>query len=118
MHKTILVSEDIEQGRRLLSRLEGVLRIAAAFWFHFDEEDWKLVVVSPDVPEKGPRALYSEILPILKNFEHDPQAPMQFPFNRVKLESPNTWFYKRVRQQNGARAREGEGLDSYIYKMD
>jgi hypothetical protein len=54
MYKTVLVETDIEDGRRILKELERhISPIVAAFWFHFEEEDdWKLVVVSPEVSNK------------------------------------------------------------------
>ncbi len=45
MHKTFLVSTDIEDGRRILRELERLqLPVTAAFWFQDEERDWELVV--------------------------------------------------------------------------
>ncbi len=34
------------------------MQVTAAFWFHYEDEDeWRLVVVTPDLEEKGPNAL-------------------------------------------------------------
>ena|SRR5579862_4749351 len=122
MYKTILVETDIEDGRRLLKELEKRhLQMIAAFWFHEDEEDWKLVVVSSDVDEQGPTKLYTMIALMLKHLSHDPKLPLQFPLNRIKLVSPQSLLYKRVRDHSGLRfgpVREGHAMDSYIYKME
>jgi hypothetical protein len=122
VYKTILVSEDIEKGRRLLPSLEKILKITAAFWFHYDEQErWKLVVVSPDVSEKGPRALYTGILALLRDLQNDPQTPLQFSFDDITLVSPASLLYKRVKQGSGLHVGpvpEGpSSQDAYIYKM-
>jgi hypothetical protein len=122
VYKTILVSSDVEDGRRLLLGLERLLRITAAFWYHFEEEDqWKLVVFSPDVSEKGPRELYFEVSTLLFDLENDPLKPLKFPFDRITLVSPYSLFYKMVEQRSGPRGgpvREGLSQDAYIYKME
>ena len=121
MYTTILVNDDIEHGRRLLVSLETMLHVTAAFWFHFDEENqWRLVVVSPDVSEKGPRELYTAISTLLNDWENHPKTPLKFPFDRIMLVSPNSLLYKMVKQRSGPRTgpvREGLSLDAYIYKM-
>ncbi|HYL34890.1 MAG TPA: hypothetical protein VEV17_03135 [Bryobacteraceae bacterium] len=121
MYKTVLVSTDIEDGRRILTRLEKLLQVTAAFWFHFDEEDqWKLVIVSPDVSDKGPRNLYTTVSMLLYELANDPVAPLQFPLDRIMLVSPYSLLYKMVKQRSGPRigpVREGLSLDAYIYKM-
>jgi hypothetical protein len=67
MDKTILVDRDIEEGRRLI---EAIIRdgfpLEAAIWF-FDSEagEWRLMLASSLVEEKGPRIAYAWIQPIL-----------------------------------------------------
>jgi hypothetical protein len=121
MYKTILVAADIEEGRRILNELEKLqLPITAAFWLHEDEEDWKLVVVSPDVEEKGPNKLYTMIASMLKNLSSDSQKPLEFPLDRIRLASPYSLDYKMVKQHAGpvgGPVREGSVLDAYIYKL-
>lgn len=123
MYQTILVENDVESGRRILEKVEvgGWLQITAAFWFHFEDEDqWKLVVVSPDVAEKGPKVLYTLLSMVLHDLASDPKAPLEFPLDRIMLVSPYSLLYKMVRQRTGLRvgpAREGLTLDAYIYKM-
>src|SRR5690348_2346942 len=111
MYKTVLVNADIEDGRRFLESLEGSLQIIAAFWFHFeDEEQWKLVVVSPDVSDKGPRQLYTMVSMLLSNLANHPERPLEFPLDRVKLVSPTSLLYKMVKQRTGPKdgpVREG-----------
>jgi hypothetical protein len=95
--------------------------MTAAFWFHHDEEDWKLVIVSPDVEEKGPNSLYTMILSMRKDLSIDPDRPLKFPLSRIKLASPTSLLYTTVRRHSGliyGPVREGSAMDSYIYKME
>jgi len=122
MYKTFLVETDIEDGRKILEELEKRhLRITAAFWLHFQEEgDWKLVVVSPDVAEKGTTALYTMIVEMLDHLAIADRKPLQFPLDRIMVVGPNSLRYKTVRDHSGLRfgpVREGSAMDSYIYKM-
>jgi hypothetical protein len=124
MYQTVLVNDDLENGRRILERLQQgrMVDITAAFWFHFAEEDqWKLVIVSPDVADKGPKVLYTMLSTVLYDLANDPKAPFEFPLDRLMLVSPYSLLFKMVKQRVGLRvgpAREGLALDAYIYKMD
>jgi hypothetical protein len=122
MYKTILVTTDIEDGRRILQELEKrQLQVTAAFWFHYEDEDeWKLVIVTSEVEEKGPTALYSMLAVALNDLSIDEQKPLQFPLDRIRLVSPYSLVYKMVKQHAGpvgGSVREGPILDAYIYKM-
>jgi hypothetical protein len=122
MHKTTLVDADIEGGRRVLAALEqrGV-RVTAAFWSQSeDEDDWSLVVVSPDVPEKGPTTVYKELLAVLKDLDIKPPGPLHSWWNLIKIISPASLIYQRAKQYSGSRfgpVKEHPALDAYIYKM-
>ncbi len=123
MYQTILVTNDVENGRRILEKLEKdrLVHVTSAFWFHFEEEDqWKLVIVSPDVSEKGPAQLYTMVSTLLYDLANDPQRPLEFPTDRITLVSPYSLLYKMVKQHAGpvgGPVREGPVLDAYIYKM-
>jgi hypothetical protein len=104
MYKTILVNSDIEDGRRVLRGAEKLLRVAAAFWFHADEEDWKLVIVSPDVEEQGPIRLYTMLRTMLSDLASDP-AGVKFPFGQIMLVSPNSMLYKGGQATHGSKRR-------------
>ena len=119
MYQTILVKDDVENGRRILDMLENrrLLQITAAFWFHYEEEnEWKLVIVSPDVSDIGPKELYTRISTLLHDLANDPKEPIQFPLRGIRLVSPYSLIYKMVKQRTGP-AHEGPALDAYIYKM-
>jgi hypothetical protein len=110
MYKTTLVEADIADGQRVVEGVEKILQIAAAFWIYLEEEDeWKLVVVSPDVPEKGPFELYTNIAVLLNDLSTDQQKPVQMPLTRITLVSPNSLLYERVKHFSGL-------LDMHIYK--
>jgi len=123
MYQTILVTNDVENGQRILDVLQQdkLVELTAAFWFHFEEEDqWKLVIVSPDVSEKGPKLLYTMVSTLLYDLANDPQRPLEFPLERIMLVSPYSLLYKMVKQRTGLRVgavRDGLTLDAYIYKM-
>ena len=90
MYKTTLVRTDIEGGKRVVSALEASgLKIAAAFWWNKeDEDDWYLVVVSPDVAEKGPTQVYRQAFELLNNGDVEPPEPLDSWWGRVKIISP------------------------------
>lgn len=57
---------------------------------------------------------------MLKDFSIDPKTPLQFSLDQIKLVSPHSLIYKRVKQHAGpvgGPVREGPALDSYIFKM-
>jgi hypothetical protein len=111
MYKTTLVVTDIADGQRVVDELEKILQITAAFWVYLEEEDeWKLVIVTPDVSEEGPISLYTRIAALLNELSIDPQKPVQMPLSCVTLMSPNSLLYERVKQF-------GKVLDTHIYKM-
>jgi len=94
--------------------------MTAAFWFQDEERDWELVVVSPDVEEKGTNKLYTTIALMLRRLAGDPDTPLEFPLSRVRLVSPSSLLYREVKRHAGrvgGPAREGPALDSYICKM-
>ena len=70
-----MVEADIGDGERAVSALEKPgLKVIAAFWSP-SEEDWKLVVVSPDVAEKEGPQVYKKALVTLSNLDIEPPAP-------------------------------------------
>ena len=63
MYKTMLVEQQIEDGRKLLEQLDAErFPVSAAFWFFLPErETWSLVIVSPIADTKGPHYGYTRI---------------------------------------------------------
>ena len=123
MYKTTLVRTDIEGGERVVSALEASgLKVSAAFWHPSeDEDDWHLLVVSPDVVEKGPTDVYRKAFDLLKNLDVAPPEPFDSWWGRVKIISPASLVYRNLKQRAGTGdrpVREGWALDSYIYKLE
>jgi hypothetical protein len=111
MYKTTLVETDISDGQQVVDELERMLQVTAAFWLYLEEEDeWKLVIVSPDVASKGPIALYTRIAVLLNDLSIDSRKPVQMPLTRIRLVSPNSLLYERVKHYSGL-------LDTHIYKL-
>ena len=81
MVKTSLVEADLIAGWRLLLRLHippknlALFRVKATFWLYYSEsEEWRLVIATPLVDEKGPLDTYSRLQAVLQQilFEIQP----------------------------------------------
>jgi len=123
MYKTTLVRTDIEGGERVVSALEGSgLKITAAFWSNKeDEDDWYLIVVSPEVAEKGATQVYRQAFDLLNNGDVDPPEPCDSWWGRVKIISPVSLIYRRLKERAGTGdrpVRPGWAVDRYIYKLE
>jgi hypothetical protein len=68
MGQDTLVSDELENGRKLVERLiEGGLDVRLAFWVkESDAGQWFLYLVSPVVDEKGPAAAYRALVPLME----------------------------------------------------
>ena len=78
-------------------------------------------MISPEVEEKGTNKPYTMVALMLRELAADPDEPLKFPLDRIRLDGPNTLLYKTVRDHSSIRygpVREGPALDSYIYKME
>ena len=60
MDSQVLVDRNIVEGKELIEALDNRnLNIKAAMWFYFVESDeWKLLIATPMVDEKGTREAY------------------------------------------------------------
>lgn len=122
MYKTTLVRTDIEGGERIVSALEASgLKVTAAFWWNKeDEDDWYLVVVSPEVAEKGATQVYGQAFDLLHDKDVAPPEPFDSWWGRVKIISPVSLIYRRLKERastGDCSVRPGWALDSYIYKL-
>jgi hypothetical protein len=122
MYKTTLVRADIKGGERVVSALEASgLKIAAAFWSNKeDEDDWYLVVVSPEVAEKGATTVYKQVYELLHTLDVEPPEPFDSWWGRVKIISPVSLVYRNLKQRAGTGDSPlwpGWALDSYIYTL-
>lgn len=122
MYKTTLVEADIEDGKRVVSILEDLgLKVTAAFWSNSEEDDdWHLVVVSPDVAEKGSTYVYKQAFAPLHSLDTGSPRPLNFWWDRIKILSPSSLIYEMLKQRAGTGdrpVRPGWAFDAYIYKM-
>ena len=122
MLKTVLVETDIQDGERVIAALEkSGLNITAAFWSPSeDQDDWFLVAVSSDVPERGGTEVYKQAHAVLDNLEIGSARSHRSWWDRIKILSPSTLIYRRLKQRAGTGdrpVRPGWELDSYIYKL-
>ena len=63
MDKPILVENDLEAGKALLSVLDkSRFSVKAAFWFYLsDSNEWRLIFALPSVDRIGPQAAYEKM---------------------------------------------------------
>ena len=63
MDRTILVGPKIKEGGQLLRSLDKAgFQVTAALWLYESEPDrWRLMIASPLVDSKGPKAAYDRI---------------------------------------------------------
>jgi hypothetical protein len=112
MYKTVLVSADIAEGQRVVDELAKVMQVTAAFWYRREEDDeWKLVIVTPDRADKGPIELYTAVAVVLNNLSTDASSPVQMPLSRITLADLDSPTYERVKRFGGSVD------DVYIYKL-
>lgn len=67
MDQSLLVTPQIDGGRRLLGALDAEgFPVTAALWFYLpDAERWRYVVATPLVDERGPLETYTRIQSVL-----------------------------------------------------
>ncbi len=91
----ILVAGLVEKGGRLVDWLEkNSFPMVAAFWGEFEEDDWRLMIMSAEIDTLGPRALYDRLIPLLDEFNANEATP--FPENSISLVSPRSSLHERV----------------------
>jgi hypothetical protein len=112
MYKTALVNSDISDGKRVVEELERMMPITAAFWFYREEDDeWKLVIVTPEIASKGPINLYSKVAVLLNDLSVDAHSPVVMPLSRITLTTQSSPSYQRIKEFGDAMG------DAHIYKM-
>ena len=71
--KESLTEEMISAGAALVKLLDDAgLEVSGAFWFYESEaNDWRLIIVTPQVHSKGLKAIYTQIQTVLRAMPHD-----------------------------------------------
>src|SRR5436309_3542351 len=66
--KEVLTEQMISAGAELIGRLdEAGMVVSGALWFYEpDSNDWRLLIVSPEVRTKGLKAVYQEVQAVLR----------------------------------------------------
>lgn len=129
MYKTILVNESIEDGERLLKKLEEKnFPISAAFWRYLEEDSlWRLVIVSPVVDRDGPLRSYMHITKALDELG----SSVQFGISDISVIGPSWSQFQDLRKTiasagigritGAGQPGTSRGLvfeDFYIYRWD
>lgn len=127
MDKTTLVEKNIEEGRGLLLALDSAgFRVSAALWFYVaEDEEWRFMVASPVIDEKGPRESYAIIQETLERLS----PPSEISLKQISVISPSHDLVRLLR----VAIHTGPGVsgirftrntinnvfieDAYIYRM-
>ena len=93
MDKTALVEAYINDGKKLIETLvKAQFPIKAALWFYMtDAEEWRLLIASPIVEEKGPNEAYTLIQKELE------QLSLDISLNEVSVLSPRSELIRLIR---------------------
>jgi hypothetical protein len=86
MDKTALVERGVDDGRKLLEALDSAgFQVSAALWFYVsDADEWRLMIASPLVDEKGPRKAYTFIQSVLAGL-----SPLGISLRSISVVSPH-----------------------------
>lgn len=86
MDSKLLVDKYIKEGKILLQNLDkNKFPVKAALWLYDSNNDnWKYLIASPKVDEKGPIQVYKTILQYLPH-----QDENHISLNDIKVVSPN-----------------------------
>ena len=123
MYKTILVEKLIEDGVKLLKKLDGSgVPVTAAAWFYDpDRSAWQLVIVTSVASEPGPLEAYMQIQAAMTGLD------LSFALSDISVMSPRSGKFeefKRTIEGAAGSARikpkspsEGTAFDdAYIYR--
>jgi len=95
MDKTALVEKNLEDGRRLLEALdEADFQVSAAMWLYVaEDEEWRFMVASPLVDQRGTKASYAFIQDVLARLS----PPSGISLKQVSVVSPKQDLIKLFR---------------------
>lgn len=102
MDQGTLVTEEIEEGRRLIKELNDAgVPVVAAAWVKEDEGGlWYLYLVTPLVPEGGDaREAYGRVNEVIRAM----QEPLGFDPFQIKVVNPSEPFGRVIRELHGRR---------------
>lgn len=95
MVKEFLVNEYIEEAIHLIQELDNNdIKVDSALWYYFDEaEEWRFIIATPIVDEKGPLEAYK----IIGNIVKKNNIFYYTPLNKLTLMSPNDPLIKLLK---------------------
>ena len=125
MATAALVDAEMNLGRELISSLQQAgFPVNAALWLYFPEaSEWRFLIATPMVDQKGPLATYREVQRALKSF-----VPSEIPLRRITVVGPQDELVQALR--SAIRTGAGCGIritnntinnffveDAYIYRL-
>jgi hypothetical protein len=131
MVRASLVEQDLKDGKRLLETLDKPksngtsFRVKAAFWLYRPESmEWRLVLATPLVDEKGPLATYVHLGKVLDSIQlvglstHNisvvsPRDPLVKAFRGALRIAPDSAGVRFTRNVVGGTYVE----DAYLYRL-
>lgn len=95
MVKEILVNEYIEEAINLINELDNNnIKVDSALWYYFEEaEEWRFIIATPIVDEKGLFEAYK----IIGNIINKNNIFYHTPLNKLTLMSPNDPLIKLLK---------------------
>ena len=126
--KESLSEQMISAGSDLIRRLdEAGLRVTGALWFYeADSNDWRLIIVSPDVRAKGVKTVYEEVQAVVRATPDDQPIISLKDISVVDSDDPLISLLRiAIKTDNGiSRIRFSRNMingtlieDSYIYRL-
>ena len=126
--KESLSEQMISAGSDLIRRLdEAGLKVSGALWFYdTDSNDWRLIIVSPDVRVKGVKTVYEEVQSVVRATPDDQSIISLKDISVVDSDDPLISLLKvAIKTDNGiSRIRFSRNIingtlieDSYIYRL-
>jgi len=99
-----LVDSDIKDGKRLIEALDRAnFPLNGALWFYLaDSDEWRLLLVSPLVDDKGPKQAYASIQLMIAEF----RPPLGISLKRISVLSPRSELIQLLRMA----IRTGRGI--------
>ncbi|WP_449419559.1 hypothetical protein [Phormidium nigroviride] len=96
MATATLVSQEIEEGQRLIDALNAAdLSVDSALWIYaLEPETWRLMLTSPLHDRKGPLKTYEEILSVFRQVKPD----LKIDWTGIVAVSPKDELIKGLRQ--------------------
>ncbi len=90
MDNSILVDKDINEGRKLVQILDAKeFDTKAAMWFYFaDSNEWKLLIATPIVDEKGPKQAYEIIQKVIQEMQATSKTEVKISLKDIIVLSP------------------------------